>query len=154
MKNNLVVCILAKNCKGEYCGHKLPHIENSYCEANFCAFNAEFVECIPYKEMKTEKVICNNNKGCILKCFHKKPHLENEFCLPRFCSMIDTEKVKCIKYNPPKRKVRYTLKQLHSLWIEWVNKYDINCQKFFQDNGLPGSFVMWLNEREKLNGKI
>ena len=48
-----------------------------------------------------------------------------------------------------KRRRRYSLKQLYYLWIEWVNEKDILCQEFFKKYNLDGSFIVWLEKREK-----
>ena len=44
---------------------------------------------------------------------------------------------------------RYSLKQLRELWIIWVSEKNINCQEFFEKYKLEGSFVVWLENRER-----
>jgi len=47
------------------------------------------------------------------------------------------------------RKKRYTLRQLFELWVIWVDEQNINCQEFFEKYNLEGSFIVWLEKREK-----
>ena len=83
-----------------------------------------------------------------------KPHLEAELCEQDTCDYLMDKngynmKIVCIPYKSKKSAKRYSLKQLYNLWIEWVEKYNISCQKFYEEYGLPGSFITWLEEREK-----
>ena len=50
-------------------------------------------------------------------------------------------------------KKRYTRKQLYNLWVKWVDETGINCQEFFEKYNLKGSFVHWLEEKEKTEVK-
>jgi len=43
----------------------------------------------------------------------------------------------------------FSLKQLRELWVVWVDEKDINCQEFFEIYNLEGSFVKWLEDRER-----
>jgi len=43
---------------------------------------------------------------------------------------------------------RYSLRQLHYLWIEWGNENDIMFQKMFRIFKLKGSFTSWLELKE------
>ena len=47
------------------------------------------------------------------------------------------------------RKKRYTLRQLFDLWVVWVSDKNIRCQEFYEKYNLEGSFVYWLEKREK-----
>jgi len=49
---------------------------------------------------------------------------------------------------------RYSLRQLHYLWIDWVNENDIPCQELFERYNLKGSFTYWLEHKELENSKI
>ncbi len=50
------------------------------------------------------------------------------------------------------RKIRkrfriYTQKDLHDLWIIWIDENDINAQELFRRYHLSGSFVNWLEKK-------
>lgn len=47
-----------------------------------------------------------------------------------------------------KKYKRYSLKQLHQLWIDWGSEFNISFQKMFREYNLPGSFTSWLEKRE------
>jgi hypothetical protein len=44
---------------------------------------------------------------------------------------------------------RYSLKQLYNLWDEWIKTTNICDVTWYEKTGLPGSFIKWLEEREK-----
>lgn len=92
--------------------------------------------------------ICNRAKECIIKCLRKIPHKQSLGCDNGVCFF--KYEVKCVPYKKSKKIVkRYSLKELYNLWIEWTEKYNIRVQKFYEEYGLPRSFIVWLEEREK-----
>ena len=49
---------------------------------------------------------------------------------------------------------KYTLEELYDLWIIWIIENNINVQRFYEDNNIDKSFVLWLEEREKYNSEV
>ncbi len=104
-------------------------------------------------EDKKELSRCSRYLLCgFKKCLHIKPHKYFELCVlvgnGNGCPNIHL-KTECIPFNLKKRPKKYSLKELYNLWIEWIDKYNISVQKFYEEYGLPGSFIKWLEEREK-----
>ena len=84
----LVICPdLCDDCT-DGCGHRVPHIDEGDCHAQWCRGPEKMVgACIPYKEPEPEKkpmFICPRAEfdpidGCS-HCYGNKPHLHDDLC--------------------------------------------------------------------------
>ena len=115
--------------------------------------------------MSEQLYICEYYKKCDYPvCIHKKSHPMEDACNQSTCVLGIMggivrqvvygmerrfgEIIKCIPVIKKSDK-RYSLKQLRDLWVQWVDECNINCQEFFEKYNLKGSFMVWLENKEK-----
>ena len=103
--------------------------------------------------LEKQLYICEYHEKCDYPvCIHKKSHPMDDKCKQPEC-MHGMERgfgeiIKCILIIKKSDK-RYSLKQLRDLWVQWIDECNINVQEFYEKYNLKGSFMVWLEDKEK-----